>query len=224
MAKKLSLPLQFEDDCEVLDLSTSPIRSPVPYLFLWDSSGTSSHSHIPFFFFSPPFSLLHFVIQAKVAEELAAATAQVSQLQLELTAHEKKEMDLRKQLSAALQEAERHETQLNKLQAQLAGKTSCACSMWAPLCHSFSSFISHRFFLSSAVSIPAFPRISHKGIKEGYWCTEMSEGYVHPCYSWKESGPNQWMKSSCHRDAFCRSNLLALLSNILKRNQKCSSG
>ncbi|XP_059684683.1 FK506-binding protein 15 [Gavia stellata] len=58
--------------------------------------------------------------QAKVAEELAAATAQVSQLQLELTAHQKKEMDLRKQLSAALQEAERHETQLNKLQAQLA--------------------------------------------------------------------------------------------------------
>ncbi|KAM6297043.1 FK506-binding protein 15 [Aegotheles albertisi] len=58
--------------------------------------------------------------QAKVAEELAAATAQVSQLQLELTAHQKKEMDLRKQLSAALQEAERHEAQLNKLQAQLA--------------------------------------------------------------------------------------------------------
>ncbi|KAM9217853.1 FK506-binding protein 15 [Leptosomus discolor] len=58
--------------------------------------------------------------KAKVAEELAAATAQVSTLQLELTAHQKKEMDLRKQLSAALQEAERHEAQLNKLQAQLA--------------------------------------------------------------------------------------------------------
>ncbi|KFR15840.1 FK506-binding protein 15, partial [Opisthocomus hoazin] len=58
--------------------------------------------------------------KAKVAEELAAATAQVSQLQLELTAHQKKEMDLRTQLSAALREAERHETQLNKLQAQLA--------------------------------------------------------------------------------------------------------
>ncbi|XP_035747798.1 FK506-binding protein 15 isoform X3 [Egretta garzetta] len=58
--------------------------------------------------------------KAKVAEELAAATAQVSQLQLELTAHQKKEMDLRKQLSAALQEAERHEMQLNKLQAQVA--------------------------------------------------------------------------------------------------------
>ncbi|XP_010719051.1 FK506-binding protein 15 isoform X3 [Meleagris gallopavo] len=58
--------------------------------------------------------------KAKVAEELASATAQVSQLQLELTAHQKKEMELRKQLSAALQEAERHETQLNKMQAQLA--------------------------------------------------------------------------------------------------------
>ncbi|XP_054030530.1 FK506-binding protein 15 [Dryobates pubescens] len=58
--------------------------------------------------------------QAKVAEELAGATAQVSQLQLELTAHQKKEMELRKQLSAALQEAERQEAQLNKLQAQLA--------------------------------------------------------------------------------------------------------
>ncbi|KAM8796667.1 FK506-binding protein 15 [Eudromia elegans] len=58
--------------------------------------------------------------KAKVAEELARATAQVSQLQLELTAHQKKEMDLRKQLCAALQEAERHEGQLNKLQGQLA--------------------------------------------------------------------------------------------------------
>nr|XP_054502256.1 FK506-binding protein 15 isoform X3 [Agelaius phoeniceus] len=58
--------------------------------------------------------------KAKVAEELAAATAQVSQLQLELTAHQKKEMDLRKQLSCAVQEAERQEAQLNKLQAQVA--------------------------------------------------------------------------------------------------------
>uniref|UniRef100_A0A8C5JND0 peptidylprolyl isomerase n=1 Tax=Junco hyemalis TaxID=40217 RepID=A0A8C5JND0_JUNHY len=58
--------------------------------------------------------------KAKVAEELAAATAQVSQLQLELTAHQKKEMDLRKQLSCALQDAERQEAQLNKLQAQVA--------------------------------------------------------------------------------------------------------
>ncbi|KAM7003590.1 FK506-binding protein 15 isoform 3-T3 [Passerculus sandwichensis] len=58
--------------------------------------------------------------KAKVAEELAAATAQVSQLQLELTAHQKKEMDLRKQLSCAVQDAERQEAQLNKLQAQVA--------------------------------------------------------------------------------------------------------
>ncbi|XP_071673314.1 FK506-binding protein 15 isoform X2 [Patagioenas fasciata] len=58
--------------------------------------------------------------QAKVTEELAAATAQVSQLQLELTAQQKKEMDLRKQLAAATQDAERHETQVSKLQAQLA--------------------------------------------------------------------------------------------------------
>ncbi|KYO23062.1 FK506-binding protein 15 isoform B [Alligator mississippiensis] len=58
--------------------------------------------------------------KVKIAEELAAATAQVSRLQLELTAHQKKEMDLRSQLTSALQEAERHEVQLNKLQAQLA--------------------------------------------------------------------------------------------------------
>ncbi|XP_064892151.1 FK506-binding protein 15 isoform X3 [Columba livia] len=58
--------------------------------------------------------------KAKVTEELAAATAQVSQLQLELTAQQKKEMDLRKQLAAAAQDAERHEAQVSKLQAQLA--------------------------------------------------------------------------------------------------------
>lgn len=96
-------------------------RSPQPYCSSCEhSSGTSSHSLI--LQFLPPFPCC-FVLQAKVAEELASATAQVSQLQLELTAHQKKEMDLRKQLSAALQEAERHETQLNKMQAQLAGET-----------------------------------------------------------------------------------------------------
>ncbi|XP_039362505.1 FK506-binding protein 15 isoform X7 [Mauremys reevesii] len=58
--------------------------------------------------------------QVKVAEELAAATAQVSRLQLELTAHQKKEMDLHTQLTTALQEAEMNEAQLNKLQAHLA--------------------------------------------------------------------------------------------------------
>uniref|UniRef100_A0A8C6Z5S3 peptidylprolyl isomerase n=1 Tax=Nothoprocta perdicaria TaxID=30464 RepID=A0A8C6Z5S3_NOTPE len=36
--------------------------------------------------------------KAKVVEELASATAQVSQLQLELSAHQKKELELRKQL------------------------------------------------------------------------------------------------------------------------------
>ncbi|KAG6924346.1 FK506 binding protein 15 [Chelydra serpentina] len=58
--------------------------------------------------------------KVKVAEELAAATAQVSRLQLELTAHQKKEMDLHTQLTTALQEAEMNEAQLNKLQAELA--------------------------------------------------------------------------------------------------------
>ncbi|XP_070614635.1 FK506-binding protein 15 isoform X6 [Erythrolamprus reginae] len=58
--------------------------------------------------------------KVKVAEELAAATAQISKLQLELTSHQKKEMELRSQLNAALKEAERHAAQLNQLQAQLA--------------------------------------------------------------------------------------------------------
>lgn len=62
------------------------------------------------------------VRQVKVVEELAAATAQVSRLQLELTAHQKEEMDLRAKLTTALQEAETYGAQLNKLQAQLAGK------------------------------------------------------------------------------------------------------
>ncbi|XP_053137976.1 FK506-binding protein 15 isoform X2 [Hemicordylus capensis] len=57
--------------------------------------------------------------KVKVAEELAAATAQISRLQLELTGHQKKEMELRSQLNVALKEAERHGTQLNQLQAQL---------------------------------------------------------------------------------------------------------
>ncbi|XP_050782433.1 FK506-binding protein 15 isoform X7 [Gopherus flavomarginatus] len=58
--------------------------------------------------------------KVKVAEELAAATAQVSRLQLELTAHQKKEMDLHTQLITALQKTEMNEAQLKKLQAQLA--------------------------------------------------------------------------------------------------------
>ncbi|XP_044309039.1 FK506-binding protein 15 isoform X3 [Varanus komodoensis] len=58
--------------------------------------------------------------QVKVAEELSAAMAQISRLQLELTDHQKKEMGLRAQLNAALQEEERHGPQLSQLQAQLA--------------------------------------------------------------------------------------------------------
>ncbi|KAM4019446.1 FK506-binding protein 15 [Anomaloglossus baeobatrachus] len=57
--------------------------------------------------------------QAKVAEELAAATGQLSRLQLEVTAYQKKEMDLRTQLAASLQEAEKCRVELGSLQAQL---------------------------------------------------------------------------------------------------------
>uniref|UniRef100_A0A4W3IYN5 FKBP prolyl isomerase family member 15 n=1 Tax=Callorhinchus milii TaxID=7868 RepID=A0A4W3IYN5_CALMI len=55
----------------------------------------------------------------KVTEELAAATGQVSKLQLELSAHQKKEMELRKQLASALEEAEQHGVRLNTLESQL---------------------------------------------------------------------------------------------------------
>lgn len=34
------------------------------------------------------------------------------------------------------------------------------------LCHWFSSFVSHRLFLSSGISVPAFPRVSHRVLKE----------------------------------------------------------
>ncbi|KAM8934350.1 LOW QUALITY PROTEIN: FK506-binding protein 15 [Pelodytes ibericus] len=57
--------------------------------------------------------------QAKVAEELAESTSQVSRLQLEVTAYQKREMDLRTQLAAAVQDGERHRTQLSALQVQL---------------------------------------------------------------------------------------------------------
>ncbi|XP_038600675.1 FK506-binding protein 15 [Tachyglossus aculeatus] len=56
---------------------------------------------------------------AKVTEELAAATAQLSHLQLKLTAHQKKEMELELQLNETRKEAELHGSQLSKLQAQL---------------------------------------------------------------------------------------------------------
>ncbi|KAJ1145545.1 hypothetical protein NDU88_011831 [Pleurodeles waltl] len=58
--------------------------------------------------------------KAKVAEDLAEATGQVSRLQLELTSHQKKEMELQAQLTTALQEAEKQGKQLSVFQAQLA--------------------------------------------------------------------------------------------------------
>lgn len=160
--------------------------------------------HAQHILLSLPFSLLHVVLQAKVAQELAAATAQVSQLQLELTAHQKKEMDLRKQLSAALQEAERQETQLNKLQAQLAGKTWGAWSVRAPLCHSFSSFLSDRFFLSSGVSIPAFSGLRHEGIKkdvEGVRCLKDVSILLPLKGEWAESVNKLILSQGCHVEA-----------------------
>ncbi|XP_077140047.1 FK506-binding protein 15 isoform X2 [Ranitomeya variabilis] len=57
--------------------------------------------------------------KAKVAEDLSAATGQLSRLQLEVTAYQKKEMDLRTQLAASLQEAEKCRLELGSLQAQL---------------------------------------------------------------------------------------------------------
>ncbi|XP_073496663.1 FK506-binding protein 15 isoform X2 [Phyllobates terribilis] len=57
--------------------------------------------------------------KAKVAEELSSATGQLSRLQLEVTAYQKKEMDLRTQLAASLQEAEKCRVELDSVQAQL---------------------------------------------------------------------------------------------------------
>ncbi|XP_012576943.1 PREDICTED: FK506-binding protein 15 isoform X1 [Condylura cristata] len=58
--------------------------------------------------------------QAKVTEELAAATAQVSHLQLKMTAHQKKETELQLQLTESLKETELVRGQLAKLQAELS--------------------------------------------------------------------------------------------------------
>lgn len=58
--------------------------------------------------------------KAKVTEELAAATAQVSHLQLKLTAHQKKEMELQMQLTESLKETDQLRGQLTKLQAKLS--------------------------------------------------------------------------------------------------------
>ncbi|XP_040180262.1 FK506-binding protein 15 isoform X2 [Rana temporaria] len=57
--------------------------------------------------------------KAKVAEELSAATGQVSRLQLEVTAYQKREMEQRTQLVAAQQEAEKCQAELSSLRAQL---------------------------------------------------------------------------------------------------------
>ncbi|XP_069868180.1 FK506-binding protein 15 isoform X3 [Dipodomys merriami] len=58
--------------------------------------------------------------QAKVTEELAAATAQVSHLQLKMTAHQKKETELQMQLTESLKETDVLRGQLTKLQAELS--------------------------------------------------------------------------------------------------------
>ncbi|XP_045152526.1 FK506-binding protein 15 [Echinops telfairi] len=58
--------------------------------------------------------------KAKVTEELAAATAQVSHLQLKMTVHQKKETELQLQLTDSLKEADLFRGQLSKLQAKLS--------------------------------------------------------------------------------------------------------
>nr|XP_027805230.1 FK506-binding protein 15 isoform X2 [Marmota flaviventris] len=58
--------------------------------------------------------------KAKVTEELAAATAQVSHLQLKMTTHQKKETELQMQLAESLKEAGLLRGQLAKLQAELS--------------------------------------------------------------------------------------------------------
>nr|XP_020762279.1 FK506-binding protein 15 isoform X2 [Odocoileus virginianus texanus] len=58
--------------------------------------------------------------QAKVTEELAAATAQVSHLHLKMTAHQKKETELQVQLTESMKEADLLRAQLAQLQAELS--------------------------------------------------------------------------------------------------------
>ncbi|XP_032164120.1 FK506-binding protein 15 isoform X5 [Mustela erminea] len=57
--------------------------------------------------------------KVKVTEELAAATAQVSRLQLKVTAHQKKETELQMELTESLKETDLLRGQLAKLQAEL---------------------------------------------------------------------------------------------------------
>lgn len=63
-------------------------------------------------------------VQAKVTEELAAATAQVSRLQLKVTAHQKRETELQVQLTESLKETDLLRGQLAKLQGELSGASS----------------------------------------------------------------------------------------------------
>ncbi|XP_052032539.1 FK506-binding protein 15 isoform X2 [Apodemus sylvaticus] len=58
--------------------------------------------------------------KAKVTEELAAATAQVSQLQLKMTTHQKKETELQLQLTENLKETDLLRDQVTRLQAELS--------------------------------------------------------------------------------------------------------
>ncbi|KAM9206445.1 FK506-binding protein 15 isoform 2-T2 [Dugong dugon] len=58
--------------------------------------------------------------KARVTEELAAATAQVSHLQLKMTVHQKKETELQMQLTENLKETDLLRCQLVKLQAKLS--------------------------------------------------------------------------------------------------------
>lgn len=59
-----------------------------------------------------------------MTEELAAATAQVSHLQLKMTAHQKKETELQLQLTENLKETDLLRGQVTRLQADLSGKLS----------------------------------------------------------------------------------------------------
>jgi FK506-binding protein 15 len=59
-----------------------------------------------------------------VTEELAAATAQVSHLQLKMTSLQKKETQLQMQLTESLKETDLLRGQLSKLQTELSGMSS----------------------------------------------------------------------------------------------------
>ncbi|CAI5794226.1 FK506-binding protein 15-like isoform X2 [Podarcis lilfordi] len=58
--------------------------------------------------------------KVRISKKLAEATAQITQLQLELARHQKQEMNLHSQLNEALTELERQKAQVSRLSAQLA--------------------------------------------------------------------------------------------------------